>query len=154
MILAQVEHKDSAQDAHPYGTLEQPVAQLHAREHEPAKPSVLSGESGTRPGTCEEREHHGQVAIVLIVPAAIRAHETERLVSRRGREGNQYSASEELKGVQLVGLPVEDAGGVLDARIVGSLPLRLEQLLAEALCLMLRWQDNPAAPRAASQIVA
>ena len=111
MILAQVEHKDSAQDAHPYGTLGQPVAQLHAREHEPAKPSVLSGESGTRPGTCEEREHHGQVAIVLIVPAAIRAHETERLVSRRGREGNQYSASEELKGVQLVGLPVEDAGG-------------------------------------------
>ena len=43
MILAQVEHKDSAQDAHPYGTLGQLVAQLHAREHEPAKPSVLSG---------------------------------------------------------------------------------------------------------------
>ena len=62
-------------------------------------------------------------------------------MSRRGREGNQYSASEELKGVQLVGLPVEDAGGVLDARILGSLPLRLEQrlkLLLETLPLPIR----------------
>ena len=48
---------------------------------------------------------------------------------RRGREGAQNSASEELKGVQLVGLPVEDARGMVDARVVGSLPLRLEHRL-------------------------